>query len=93
MKNDILNKEKTSISHSTSIVGNIISEEHLVLNGTVKGNIEINKFSPFKGVPFSYSQNIYQNSGAIPTIFVSVHTIHPAISISHALVIFIFGKD
>ena len=49
MKNDTPNKERTSISHSTSIVGNIKAEEHLVINGTVKGNIEIKDFALFIG--------------------------------------------
>ena len=49
MKNGTTNKERTSISHSTSIVGNIRAEEHLVINGTVKGNIEIKGFSLFIG--------------------------------------------
>jgi len=32
MGNDIPNKERTSISHSTSIVGNIKADEHLIIN-------------------------------------------------------------
>jgi cytoskeletal protein CcmA (bactofilin family) len=49
MKNDIPNKEKTSISHSTSIVGNIRAEENLIINGTVKGDIEISNYTLFIG--------------------------------------------
>ena len=49
MKNGTTNKERTSISHSTSIDGNINAQEHLVINGTVKGNIEIKGFSLFIG--------------------------------------------
>jgi cytoskeletal protein CcmA (bactofilin family) len=49
MKNGTTNKERTFISHSTSIVGNIRAEEHLVINGTVEGNIEIKGFSLFIG--------------------------------------------
>ena len=45
MKNVIAKEEKTAIGHSTTIVGNIKAEEHLILNGTVKGNIQINKFN------------------------------------------------
>lgn len=45
MGNDITNKEKTAISHSTTIIGNIKAEEHLIINGTVKGNIQINKYN------------------------------------------------
>ena len=59
VKNETLNKEKTSISHSTSIVGNIISEEHLVLNGTVKGNIEIKEFSLFIGPSGKLEGDVY----------------------------------
>lgn len=49
MRNDATNRERTSISHSTTIVGNIRAEEHLVINGTVKGNIEIKDFFLFIG--------------------------------------------
>ena len=49
MKNETTNKERTSISHSTSIVGNIRAEEHLIINGAVKGKIEIKGFSLFIG--------------------------------------------
>ena len=45
MGNDITNKEKTAISHSTTIIGNIKAEEHLIINGTVKGNIQIIKYN------------------------------------------------
>jgi cytoskeletal protein CcmA (bactofilin family) len=49
MENGTTNKERTSINHSTSIVGNIRAEEHLVINGTVKGDIEINNYTLFIG--------------------------------------------
>jgi cytoskeletal protein CcmA (bactofilin family) len=49
MGNDITNKEKTAISHSTTIIGNIKAEEHLIINGTVKGKIQINKYNLFIG--------------------------------------------
>ena len=45
MENVITKEEKTAISHSTTIVGNINAEEHLIINGTVKGNIQINKYN------------------------------------------------
>ncbi len=45
MKNGPTNKESTSISHSTFIDGNIKAEDHLVINGTVKGNIEIKNYN------------------------------------------------
>ncbi len=49
MKNGISKEEKTAISHSTAIVGNISAEEHLIINGTVKGNIQIKNYSLFIG--------------------------------------------
>jgi cytoskeletal protein CcmA (bactofilin family) len=49
MKNSTNVKERTSISHSTAIDGNIKAEEHLVINGTVKGNIEVKNYSLFIG--------------------------------------------
>jgi len=49
MKNGITKEEKTAISHSTTIVGNLKAEEHLIINGTVKGNIQINKYNLFIG--------------------------------------------
>ena len=49
MKNCISKEEKTAFSHSTTIVGNIKSEEHFIINGTVKGNIQIKNYSLFIG--------------------------------------------
>lgn len=49
MHNGITKDEKTAISHSTTIVGNINAEEHLIINGTVKGNIQIKKYNLFVG--------------------------------------------
>ncbi|MBW2431821.1 MAG: polymer-forming cytoskeletal protein [Deltaproteobacteria bacterium] len=49
MDNGIVKEEKTSISSSTSIVGNIKAQEHLIINGTIKGNIEIRDFNLFIG--------------------------------------------
>ena len=49
MRNGTTKNERTSISHSTTIIGNIRAEEHLVINGTVKGNIEVKDFSLFIG--------------------------------------------
>jgi cytoskeletal protein CcmA (bactofilin family) len=49
MDNGIVQEEKTSISSSTSIVGNIKAQEHLIINGTIKGNIEIRDFNLFIG--------------------------------------------
>ena len=42
-------EKKTAISNSTSIVGNIKAEEHLIINGTVKGNVEIKDYDLFLG--------------------------------------------
>ncbi|UCD79793.1 MAG: polymer-forming cytoskeletal protein [Desulfobacterales bacterium] len=49
MQNGIKQEEKTSISNTTSIVGNIKAEEHLIINGTVKGNINIGDHDLFLG--------------------------------------------
>ena len=49
MENGIVPGEKTSISSSTSIIGNIKAEEHLIINGTIKGNIEIRAYNLFIG--------------------------------------------
>jgi cytoskeletal protein CcmA (bactofilin family) len=40
-------EKKTAISNSTTIVGNITAEENLIINGTVKGNIEIKDYDLF----------------------------------------------
>ena len=49
MQNENQQEDKTSISSSTSIVGNIKAEEHLIINGTVKGNVEIRDHNFFLG--------------------------------------------
>jgi cytoskeletal protein CcmA (bactofilin family) len=49
MQNGIVQKEKTSISNLIFIVGNIKAEEDLIINGKVKGNIEIKNHSFFLG--------------------------------------------
>ena len=49
MQNGIKQEEKTSISSSTSIVGNIKAEENLIINGTLKGNVEIGDYNFFLG--------------------------------------------
>ena len=49
MDEGIIHEEKTSISNSTSIIGNIKAEEHLILNGTIKGNVEIANYNFFLG--------------------------------------------
>jgi cytoskeletal protein CcmA (bactofilin family) len=45
----IVNEVKTSISNSTSIIGTIKAEEHLILNGTIKGNVELTNYNFFLG--------------------------------------------
>ena len=49
MDDGIIHEEKTSISNSTSIVGDIKAEEHLIINGTIKGNVEITNYNFFLG--------------------------------------------
>jgi len=49
MDEGIIHEEKTSISNSTSIVGDIKAEEHLIINGTIKGNVEITNYNFFLG--------------------------------------------
>ena len=45
MKNGIANEKKTAISNSTEIIGHITAKEHLIINGTVKGNIQIENYN------------------------------------------------
>ena len=49
MQNGIVQKEKASISNLIFIVGNIKAEEDLIINGKVKGNVEIKNHSFFLG--------------------------------------------
>ena len=49
MEDGVVHEEKTSISNSTTIVGNIKAEEHLIINGTIKGNVEITNYNFFLG--------------------------------------------
>jgi cytoskeletal protein CcmA (bactofilin family) len=49
VQNGILQKEKTSISYHTFIIGNINAEEDLIINGKVEGNVEIKNHSFFLG--------------------------------------------
>ena len=49
MQDEIIQQEKTSISNTTSIVGDIKAEENLIINGIVKGNIEIKDHNFFLG--------------------------------------------
>ena len=45
----IVEEEKTTINHSTIIEGNIKAKEHLIINGTITGNVEIKGFKLFLG--------------------------------------------
>jgi len=49
MQNGIVQKEKTSINSSILIDGNIKAKEDLIINGRVKGNIEIENHNFFLG--------------------------------------------
>ena len=49
MDNGIVKEDKTTISNSTIIDGNIKAKENLILNGTIKGNVEIKEFNFFLG--------------------------------------------
>ena len=45
----IVKEEKTTINNSTKIDGNIKAKEHLVINGTIKGNVNIEGHNLFLG--------------------------------------------
>jgi cytoskeletal protein CcmA (bactofilin family) len=49
MENGIVKEDKTTINSSTVIDGNIKAEEHLIINGKIKGNVVISKFNLFLG--------------------------------------------
>jgi cytoskeletal protein CcmA (bactofilin family) len=49
MEDGVIKEEKTTINSSTIIDGNIKAKEHLVINGTIKGNVEIRNFNLFLG--------------------------------------------
>ena len=49
MEDGIVKEDKTTISNSRIIEGNIKAQEHLIINGTIKGKVEINNFSLFLG--------------------------------------------
>ena len=59
MQNQIVQKEKTSISNLIFIVGNVRAEENLIINGKVKGNIEIKNHNLFLGPSGRLKGNIY----------------------------------
>ena len=49
MEDGIAKKEKTVISSSTVIIGDITAKEHLIINGTVKGDIQVKNHNLFIG--------------------------------------------
>ena len=49
MEDGIIKEDKTTINNSTVIDGNIKAQEHLIINGIIKGNVEINNFNLFLG--------------------------------------------
>jgi len=49
MEEGIVKEDKTTINNSTIIEGNIKAQEHLIINGTIKGKIEIKGYSLFLG--------------------------------------------
>jgi cytoskeletal protein CcmA (bactofilin family) len=49
MEDGVIKEEKTTINSSTIIDGNIKAKEHLIINGTIKGNVEIRNFNLFLG--------------------------------------------
>ena len=49
MEDGIVKQDKTTINNSTTIDGNISAQEHLILNGTIKGNVKIEHFNLFIG--------------------------------------------
>ena len=59
MDDGIKQGEKTSINSHTHIVGNIKAEEDLIINGKLKGNVEINNHSFFLGPSGRLKGNIY----------------------------------
>lgn len=59
MKNGVKKDDKTSINTLTYIVGNIKAEENLIVNGKVKGNIEIRNHNLFLSSSGKIKGNIY----------------------------------
>ena len=58
MDDAVIQQAKTSISNTTIIVGDIKAKEHLIINGTVKGNIEIKNHNFFLGPSGKLEGNI-----------------------------------
>jgi len=49
MEDGVVNEAKTTISNSTKINGDIKAKEHLIINGTITGNIDIRDYNLFLG--------------------------------------------
>ena len=49
MESGVVNEQKTTINNSIIIEGNIQAKEHLIINGTITGNIDIRGFNLFLG--------------------------------------------
>ena len=49
MEDGIVKEAKTTISSSTKIDGSIKAKEHLIINGTIKGNVDIKDYNLFMG--------------------------------------------
>ncbi len=49
MEDGIVKEEKTTVNNSTIIEGSIKAKEHMIINGTIKGNVEISDFNLFLG--------------------------------------------
>ena len=59
MEDAIKQGNKTSINSLTHLVGNIKAEEDLIINGKLKGNVEIKNHSFFLGPSGRLKGNIY----------------------------------
>ena len=59
MEDAIKQGDKTSINNQTHIVGNIRAEEDLIVNGKLKGDVEIGEHSFFLGPSGRLKGNIY----------------------------------
>jgi len=49
MESGVVNEQKTTINNSIIIEGDIQAKEHLIINGTITGNIDIRGFNLFLG--------------------------------------------
>ena len=49
MEDGIVKEDETTINNSTIIDGNIKAQQHLIINGTIKGNVDIKNFNLFIG--------------------------------------------